>query len=571
VVMRSSAVIRVFVLASLGAVVGALLFGLSFGFSGTGTALGMGMQSVATMGSPTTPLRLPDRARVPLEETERCGTPAIIEILTTWDTLTLQEKSALKWVLFRPTDPAGGIDGDQHLLPSLYETAHFVVHYTTGSDGGDSADAPDLTDGNTNSVPDYIETYASYFETSYSTEVTGKGFNAPPSDAGQPPNDANDRNPNGKYDVFVYDLGSGLYGYANPEDWPTTPSRSFIGVNKDYSWAPPNDDPEGDAKGAMKVTAAHEYHHAIQFGYDVQEERWWMETTSVYMEDEVFPVVNDNYNYLPPWFEWSDAYGLTTFDGTHEYGNFIWAKRLSEDFSDDVVREIWVEDQTTDGLTAIDNVLGSHGSGLVSEFNRFARSNFFLEQLYADGAGYRAAVAATTFSGVWLEYQYDYGTDGLPFTIDSTDVNWDAWMDAWAADYVTLALDASVLQYRVSFDGLDNAVNYQVSLWTRKGGAFVQYPFVLDGGKDGSVDVPYDTYDGVALVIGRAGAGGGAGPLWEVTIAAAPPALPVGGVAVLPDVSGSAGRNYLGLAVLAAAALVALSAGAWHARGRGLR
>ena len=509
---------------------------------------------------------------MPPEETERCGTPTIIEILTAWETLTLQERTALEWVLFRPTDPAGGIDGEQHLLPSLYETAQFVVHYTTGSDGGDAADAPDLTDDNTNGVPDYIETYASYFETSYNTEVTGKGFNAPPSDAGQPPNDANDRNPNGKYDLFVYDLGSGLYGYADPEDWPTTPSRSFIGVNKDYSWAPSNDDPEGDAKGAMKVTAAHEYHHAIQFGYDVQEETWWMETTSTYMEDEVFPVVNDNYNYLPPWFEWSDAYGLTTFNGTHEYGNFIWAKRLSEDFSDDVVREIWVEDQTTDGLTAIDNVLGTHASDVVSEFNQFTRSNFFLEQLYADGADYRAAVAATTFGGVWLEYQYDYGTDGLPFTIDSTNVNWDAWMDAWAADYVTLTLDASVPQYRVSFDGLDNAVDYQVSLWTREGGAFVEYPFVLDGGKDGFVDLPYDTYDAAAIVIGRAGTGGGAGPLWEVTIATPPmPPAPVGGIAVLPDVSDSAAHSYLGLAGLAAAVLIALSVGGWYARRRWVR
>jgi len=42
---------------------------------------------------------------------------------------------------------------------------------------------------------------------------------------------------------------------------------------------------------------------------------------------------------------------------------------------------------------------------------------------------------------------------------------------------------------------------------------------------------------------------------------------PVGGVAELPDASGSAGRNYIPLAALAAA-LVALSAGGWYARRR---
>jgi len=42
----------------------------------------------------------------------------------------------------------------------------------------------------------------------------------------------------------------------------------------------------------------------------------------------------------------------------------------------------------------------------------------------------------------------------------------------------------------------------------------------------------------------------------------------VGGIAELPEVSGSAGRSYVVLAGLAAAALVALGAGAWYARRR---
>jgi hypothetical protein len=45
---------------------------------------------------------------------------------------------------------------------------------------------------------------------------------------------------------------------------------------------------------------------------------------------------------------------------------------------------------------------------------------------------------------------------------------------------------------------------------------------------------------------------------------------PVGGIAELPDVSGSAGRNYVAVAALAAAALVALGAGGWYARRRWL-
>jgi hypothetical protein len=51
---------------------------------------------------------------------------------------------------------------------------------------------------------------------------------------------------------------------------------------------------------------------------------------------------------------------------------------------------------------------------------------------------------------------------------------------------------------------------------------------------------------------------------WAATLSA------VGGIAELPDVSGSSAANYIPLAGLAAAALVALTAGAWHARRRRL-
>jgi hypothetical protein len=54
---------------------------------------------------------------------------------------------------------------------------------------------------------------------------------------------------------------------------------------------------------------------------------------------------------------------------------------------------------------------------------------------------------------------------------------------------------------------------------------------------------------------------------WTATVSTEP----VGGIAVLPDVSGSSAANYIPLAGLAAAALVALTAGGWHARRRRLR
>jgi hypothetical protein len=54
---------------------------------------------------------------------------------------------------------------------------------------------------------------------------------------------------------------------------------------------------------------------------------------------------------------------------------------------------------------------------------------------------------------------------------------------------------------------------------------------------------------------------------WTAT--GTPPA--VGGIAELPDVSGSSAPNHLALAGLGAAALIALTAGGWYARRRWLR
>jgi hypothetical protein len=60
------------------------------------------------------------------------------------------------------------------------------------------------------------------------------------------------------------------------------------------------------------------------------------------------------------------------------------------------------------------------------------------------------------------------------------------------------------------------------------------------------------------------------GVLNWTAITTTPSPTPVGGIAELPDVSESAARSYIALAELAAAALVALSAGVWYARRRWL-
>ena len=94
----------------------------------------------------------------------------------------------------------------------------------------------------------------------------------------------------------------GVYGYTQaelpgPNAW--NDYSSHIVVHCNFVGFPPNQDPTGNAFGALKVTIAHEFYHAIQFAYDVGEDIYFMEESSTWMEDMVCPEVNDNYNYLP--------------------------------------------------------------------------------------------------------------------------------------------------------------------------------------------------------------------------------------------------------------------------------
>jgi len=53
---------------------------------------------------------------------------------------------------------------------------------------------------------------------------------------------------------------------------------------------------------SLQMTSAHEFHHAIQFGYNVFFDVWYGEATSTWYEGELYPLIRQNYNYVQPWF-----------------------------------------------------------------------------------------------------------------------------------------------------------------------------------------------------------------------------------------------------------------------------
>ena len=171
------------------------------------------------------------------------------------------------------------------------------------------------------------------------------GYRPPVSDRGRGGND--------KFDVYLAQIGDeGLYGYCAPErkkpgfDWV---ADGYCVLDNDYRREFPLRRPMDSAE----VTAAHEFFHAIQFGYDYGEDVWLLEATATWMEERVFDDVNDNRQYLPAGQLVDPLTPLDYFTSgeSQAYGNWVFFEFLSKSFGNGVVKQIWNKAAASEGLT----------------------------------------------------------------------------------------------------------------------------------------------------------------------------------------------------------------------------
>ncbi len=252
--------------------------------------------------------------------------------------LTGEDRKQADAILARPSDPNGdyyngeiSYDGQ---TPRRYCPAggNVCVHYVTAG----PERVPD-SNANHNLWPDYVETVATVMQQVWDYETSRMGYKTPLLDDGSPTQFSN---PDGRLDTYLADLGSrGLYGYCTPEgpdDVHQLPG--YCVLDNDYSRYQ-----YGTLPGyALRVTAAHEFFHAVQFAYDVDEDPWFMEGTATWIEDELYDNINDNVQYLA----FSNLrYPRAPADystGLHRYGDWLFFKFASEYLHDrDIVRRMW--------------------------------------------------------------------------------------------------------------------------------------------------------------------------------------------------------------------------------------
>ena len=264
------------------------------------------------------------------------------------------------------------LDLTRPVLQKTRMVGGFRVHYDTVG-----ANVPAMLNVNKQRIPgsheEYIDSVLAIMQTVVATETIILGYTAAPQDGiegGGP-----------EYDIYVEEL-SNLYGVTIPENQlDTKPDggrfTSYLEIDNDFIFVFPF---ANKGLPAMRVTLAHEYHHAIQLGsYGFwSRDRYFYEVTSTWMEDVLFTEVNDYLQYLPSHFL-NPQRAFTTSDGATEYARCIWGHYLEKRFSPAVMRMSWEEMRNVPSLEAMDNALRSPPffSTFRSAFTEWSEWNYY--------------------------------------------------------------------------------------------------------------------------------------------------------------------------------------------------
>jgi hypothetical protein len=264
-------------------------------------------------------------------------------------------------------------------------TPHFCVHWVA-----EGIDAPHLTDGDSDGVPDFVRRVQEVAEHVYSIENGKLGWRRPRSDGRKGGGRA-------KTDVYLDEIGGALFGYAAPDRGQSSKQHllprhlhGYLVLDNDYDPAQfPGTTPEHD----LEVTFAHEYNHILQFGYDAYQDAWFAESTAVWMEDLVYNGINDYLRYVRRWVK-SDDTPLTA-NSIKEYGSAVWNKWLSHRYGRGIVRSAWSRAAHTKpggfSVSAYDSAIRTAGgSDFSHDFARFAADlpEWRTDRVFAEGDSY---------------------------------------------------------------------------------------------------------------------------------------------------------------------------------------
>ena len=407
---------------------------------------------------------------------ERCISPHLRNVALYGNQLNAEQKLNLGEIGFyfdgdiasRSSEDRAESEG----LDQTLDNGYFRFHYTTS---GTHAIAN--SDTNNNSIPDYIDQMVDVFAHVASIQLDSFLYSEPPSDSWYPAN--SDNGGSNHYDVYIRNLQSNVYGYVSPENFAQSGSfgdnenssttelnalNSYMALRNNYNGFP------GTEEESIKVTAAHEFHHAVQSGYDGFEAQWLMEATAVSMEEQVYDEINDCYQYLPSWF--NEPHKSLDDQSDHWYGSFIYPQYIYEHLGGYLtLRKIWQKSILNDSYygdyshRAISLALSSEGSSFKDALNKMVVANRVMSSNSNAGVFTYEEAEAYPVSGPTTFTEITY-TAGTPQSVTSTNLN------RFASQYTRLISNDPVIASLSNTTGPDSDLNmhaiisYEDNSWT---------------------------------------------------------------------------------------------------------
>ena len=319
----------------------------------------------------------------------KCGFSLVAQVKQNFDSFSIDQQNIIRKILDRPTKQKSIVS------PSGFFRIHFD---TTGTS------TPNYFPGVTNNIQLSIDSLAIAFDSAYTYEINYLGYKSPPKDDGSGGDDL--------FDVYIMSLG--YYGVTEWESNMEGENASFIRVDNRMNFF---------TKGihAARVTAAHEFHHAIQVGnYSdyLDGNTFYFEITSTSMEEFVYPSVNDYLGYVSGYFN-NPERRFTYFDGSGSGGGYdraIWNIFLKEKFlqeegnplkGQDIIKRSWelMRNNQNSAMTAIGLALSENGLSLKNTFAEFAQWAYYTNYRTQDGKYFPEAIKYPPLQYV-AEYAY---------------------------------------------------------------------------------------------------------------------------------------------------------------------
>ena len=445
---------------------------------------------------------------------QKCGLPTIAAAIRMRQTLGPAGRAALNLLTGRP------------LLQTSIRIGDFRIHFDTSG-----VNEPAMLDPNSNRITgswrQFVDSVGSIAAYVSRVEIDSLGYAAPP------PDDTLGGGP--EFDIYIEELGN-EYGETAPDNDALQEggtSTSFITIDNDFIFVYP---PANRGIPALRVTLAHEYHHAIQIGsYGFwPSELYYHEISSVWMEDVVYTDVNDYYNYLfAPWSQfYNEDVTFTQSSGPIMYSRGIWGHYIAKRFGRDAMRRTWEEIRFMRPLKSIDFTLRTwYASTFGMAFAEWSLWNYFTgsrfdPQYYPEGAQYpEIAQDAADFTvpfrvvpGVLAPlsaryYQIEGPRDSI--TLALSNIDYDAAIagnmstEGYSFSLSTTSTDATYVQAAAGvyfrFDAASKAnwwtwsiVNGMVGVPVLPEGTAFPNPYLSDG--KNAVHIPSSAFNGTLSI-----------------------------------------------------------------------